>query len=55
MNALRGGHTHMHTDIADKSNFKKLGTYLPLAGMSGLKIICMMYYLLNYYSKLASS
>jgi len=29
INTLRGGHTYKHTDIADKSNFKKLGMHWP--------------------------
>ena len=31
-------HTHTHSDIADKSNFKKPGMGLPLAKVPGLKI-----------------
>ena len=27
INSLRGGHTHTHTDVIDKSNFKTPGTF----------------------------
>ena len=40
VDALKGGHIHMHTfQHVNQSNFKKLDAYRPVAGAPGLKII----------------